>query len=177
MSTAIHIDSGDGGTKCGCNVIYDFYPGGYNAPKVDPPIRKIARRMYVYFEDPAKGREATCKRCLNKVARPTVIEITEDLNDLFSGKKVFHYSFGYDMTLNVFAKPIHKTAKGLICREIGWEYVGSKSVKPIGSFATDSKPFLMTRKRSAHGSEYFTGNGQNWYIVDSDKTFYENHDD
>lgn len=175
----VHLNSGDGGAKCGVNVYLDPYPNGYDKPKVNPPVRKISSRLLLYFEDLSRGRKANCKRCLNKVERAKTVEANDDLTG-----KVFHYSFGYDMTINVYAKAIKKTKKGWICRElaaIGWGNAygpgSTGKTRASNEFKKDAKPFLMLKKLSKCGHTYFTGNGETWHLIDADESHYENHCD
>ncbi len=178
----VHINSGDGGAKCGLNVFLDPYPNGWDSPKVNSPARKISNRMFVYFEDKEKGIEANCKRCLNKINRPKAKNLDKD----YVGT-VFHYSFGYDMTINVFAKAFKQTKKGLMCREVNvitggdpWAPGGSGTAKAGSNFVEDSKPFLMLLKsKSFNGGnsyEYWTGGRNTWSIWDG-REYYENHCD
>lgn len=169
----VHIDSGDGGAKCGLNVGYDHYPNGYNSEKVVPPVRKIYKNQFIWFAN--EKTPCNCKRCLNQINRPVTVTPTEDLTG-----KVFHYSFGYNMTINVFAKVIKKTAKGYICQELKGLCVkgsyDSGSVRASNEFSEDSKPFLMTKKRNdKYNYEYWTGKNHHWTLVEQDQTFYENH--
>ena len=173
----VHINSGDGGAKCGLNVYLDHYPNGWDSEKVSPPARKISKRMFVCFENKEKSLEVNCKRCLNKINRPKAKALDKD----YVGT-IFHYSFGYDMTINIFCKAIKQTAKGVLCRELNtnitggaWSPDSSGRATAGNTFTEDKKPFLMMLKHNAKWSyEYWTGGGNRWSIWDG-KECYENH--
>lgn len=169
----IHIKEADGGAKCGCNVyIRHEWDDKGNVIKTE---RRISSRQFLYFA--TDGRPATCKRCLNKINRPE----TNRLDGNHIGR-VFHRSFGYDMTINVYAKCIKQTPKSLVCQECntviasGDPWGPSGNGKAIaGEIKEDSKPFNMFNK--AHNNyNYWTGAGEHWSEWDGQAN-YENHCD
>lgn len=184
--SVIHIKEKDGAARCGCNVYNSYCYDSMGQLMRDEKgkvitERKIMRR-YIYSTE--NEAEATCRRCLNKVNRVATINAPE-----IPEGKVFHYSFGYDMTINVFAAPIKKTAKGYICKELSASWKGNP-YSPNGdatasaghSFKDDSKTFLMTYKEKSYGLgqqkySYWVGGGNHWSLVDKNESFYENHCD
>lgn len=173
----VHLRNEDGSAKCGCNV-WKVHEKDENGNRIE--VRKIMRR-FLYFENKEKGLHATCKRCLNQVTRETSVLVPDD--DLTG--KVFHRSFGYDMTINVYARPIKKTAKGLWCQEVkanidqgAWSPGGGKSSAGT-TFDDNHKPFLMQKKSrpgmSGNPFIYWTGDGHDWWVSDETTTHYENH--
>lgn len=159
----------EGAAACGCNVFKSF-------KNSEQGERKVSRSRLVFFEN--EKNPATCKRCLGNVARPITLPITEDMVG-----KVFHRSFGYDMTFNVFAKVLRHTAKGLLCQECfastnGDEhYPGGSGRATAGDLKPDAKPFVMLLKRSQYGHEGWSGGGEGWTISSSGQSYYENHCD
>ena len=170
----VHAKNPDGSAKCGCNVYYHY---DYDAEgKVVGKTKKVGSRYYLYFAK--EGEKPTCKRCLNEVARPEVVAVPDNWSTL-----VFHYSFGYDMTFNVYAKPVRKTTKGVVCVECNTNVVAGDpngyrgdGRAVAGDVKTDEKPFFMTLKKSKYGSEYWAGNGKNWSVWDGQPN-YENRCD
>jgi hypothetical protein len=170
----VHIMEKDGAAKCGANV---YYTRAWNQEKGQyegPEIRKISMRKSLVFS--SEKFPATCKRCLNKIERPQVIQAPEIPENF-----VFHRSFGYDMTINVFAKPIKKTPKGYLCAELTHKTVSGNSMQPGGvevvagaEIVQDKKPFLMTF-RQKNNYTFWTGAGEHWDLVSISKTHYENH--
>lgn len=173
----VHLRNADGSAKCGCNVYWHF---DYDAAgKVVGKTKKVGSRYFLYFAK--DGEKATCKRCLNEVARPEVVPVPENWASL-----VFHRSFGYDMTFNVYAKPLRKTEKGLVCQECYTAVVAGDPNGYLGDgravagdLKPDEKPFLMTFKKAAEsrgGYQYWTGDGNGWSVWDGSPN-YENHCD
>lgn len=176
----IHLRENDGGAKCGCNVFYRREWNKETRKYEGPDIRRIRWQTLVYFSN--ENNPATCKRCLNKINRP----ITEAAPEIPTDK-VFHRSFGYDMTINVFAAPIKKTAKGYICVILQPQLSGEAYAPGGGGTAaagdtTDhsEKTFLMSLKKQIwDGGEYkyWTGGGHQWQLEDKNNIHYENHCD
>jgi hypothetical protein len=169
----IHVKNPDGSAKCGCNVFYHYeYDDAGNVTKKE---KRISSRAWVYFE--TDGRPATCKRCLNKIQKPVTAAIPDCWESL-----VFHYSFGYDMIINVYARPIRRTAAGLVCQVCDTAIASGEPFSPggtgravAGAIKEGEKPFLMTRKAKENYT-YWTGKGSHWSEWDG-KPNYENHVD
>jgi len=107
--------------------------------------------------------QVNCQRCLNK--RSYTLEILP-ITENYIGK-IFHYQFGYDMTLNVYAKVIRQTEKTLIAQEC---YTCAKDDYGRGegrAVAGDIKPngeiykIILRRKTDRWGTrQYFKGMGR-----------------
>jgi len=158
-----HHKTIEGGAACGANIMKDYETG---EPKL--------MRRFLFLEK--EGLPATCKRCCGTVKRVQTAPITEDMTGI-----VFHRSFGYDMTINVFAKVIRHTPKGLLCQECnantnGLEhgYTGEGRAT-AGGLKTDAKPFVMLKKATAWG-EYWAGQGEHWSPA-GNRSYYENRCD
>jgi len=168
-----HMMTENGAAKCGCNVyIHHEWDEVGNVVKEE---KRVSHRKFIYF---AKDTPATCKRCNNQIARPEICEIPENWKDL-----VFHYSFGYDMTINEYARPIERTAKGLVCQKChtvivdGDPWGNRGDGRAAAGNVNEKEPhFLMTLKKSKWGSQYWTGAGEHWSVWDG-KPDYENHCD
>jgi len=97
---------------------------------------------------------------------------------------ILHYSFGYDMTINVFAKVLSRTDKSLVCQEVdtclsGGDFncqaVAGDKVKE------GKKPFRVLIKwhNSVNYGKYYNlaGNGEHWSVYQKGQKLYENHMD
>lgn len=169
----IHIQESDGSAKCGANVyLHHEWDKDGNVIKKE---KRISMRRFLYWS--SDDHPATCKRCLNQVKRATTEEISENMVG-----KIFHRSFGYDMTINVFAKCIKQSAKSLICQECyknctgePWGPGGTGKAS-AGDVDESKKPFNMYFKKSIHGFSYWVGAGETWGVWDG-QPHYENHCD
>lgn len=126
------------------------------------------------FFDTVKSR-AQNKR-INKV---------EILTEDYTGK-IFHYSFGYDMTINVYAKCIKQTGKTLYLKECyrmvsGDDGRGEGKATTTGEINPQGEEF-QTQKRGVYQNgvkkyEYFTGPGNHsWKIWDGKPNYHNTWD-
>lgn len=164
----IHLMQNDGSYKCGSNV--------YISWKTNE--RKIMANMYKPTS--TEIEKVTCKRCLNKVNRPTVLPITEN----YVGK-IFHYSFGYDMTLNVYAKCIAQTDKSLTLQECHANVKdddGRGNGRAIaGDIDSESKPFRVILYEKNYGDRkysYWAGGraARRWTLWDGIANYHNSWD-
>lgn len=89
-----------------------------HAPKPDDPNKAKCgawgRWLYIDSEyTRSKGYEINCKKCLGTSRQTTVSQKIEE--DMIG--KIFHCSWGYDMTLNDYAKVIAQTDKSILLQE------------------------------------------------------------
>lgn len=125
---------------------------------------------------------ANCKRCLGKVERR--YEIVEPPKEALG--KILHYSWGYDMTFNEYAKIIKLNARSAVAvplsvstngKEHG--YKGEGKARPIHEPKGES--FLVMFKKFKDG-EYVsivggkTTGGRSWSYWNGESN-YENHCD
>lgn len=107
----------------------------------------------------SKNKEdVTCKRCLNKVKRTSQgVKIEKDMVG-----RIFHTSWGYDMTINEYAKVIKQSPKSILLqmcytRTNGLEYgPGGRGKATAGSLKPDGEKFRLFRKVRTY-KDYFTG--------------------
>ena len=107
-------------------------------------------------------KDATCKRCLGKVKRNSdFAPITENMVG-----KIFHTSWGYDMTINEYVKVIKQSEKSLLVRECtpvtngGEYYPGSTGQATAGGFVKDGAQFRIFRKVKTYTD--YDGQLQTW---------------
>ncbi len=138
----IHKDKGDGNAKCGAT----RWRGG--APWVDSAFtRKL-------------GYTANCKRCLGTVKRTTAPAVI--MENMIG--KIFHTSWGYDMTINEYAKVIKQSPKSILLQEC-YRAVSDDNGMGNGRATTDGelKPngeqFRLFKKTTAYGDRW-SGGGQ-----------------
>ena len=127
------------------------------------------------------GSTVTCKRCRGEVNVAETLPITEN----YVGK-VFQYSYGYDMTINVYAKCIRQTAKTLILQECFCKVVdddGRGSGKSwAGEVDPEKKPFSIVHKRknTGHGNSYLYwaggGSRHHWDLWNGQPDYYNTWD-
>lgn len=134
---AIHLKTPEGKAKCGAT----------------PWSR------YGYLEMSEEKSQVNCKRCLGKVRRnsePSVI--AENMIG-----KIFHCSWGYDMTINEYAKVIKQSPKSILLQEcyavVKDDYgMGNGSAK-AGGLKPDGEQFRLYKKTSKWGDRW-AGGGQ-----------------
>ena len=150
----VHIQKQDGSPKCGS-------------------MRWHGMPLYYANET----RPATCKRCLNAGFKPQAVTITEN----FVGK-IFHTSWGYDMTFNEFAVVISQSETAItlqMChtRTNGDEY-GHLSQ---GKAWTDGKPtgkkFTLRKVTTKYGATHWTTYKHHYWSEWDGRPMYENHID
>lgn len=90
--------------------------------------------------------QVTCKRCLGTVTRSTV---TAPIEGNMVGK-IFHTSYGYDMTINEYVKVIGQTEKSLLVKEcyaiVRDDYGLGGGNAVAGGLKKDGKEFRIFRK-------------------------------
>lgn len=125
---------------------------------------------------------ANCKRCLGTVERryETVPPPKEALG------KILHYSWGYDMTFNEYAKIIKLNAKSAVAVPMkvmtnGGEngYMGTGKARPIHE--PSGEPFMVLFKKFMGGDHLSivggkTTGGRTWSYWNGESN-YENHCD
>lgn len=173
----VHIAEPNGAAKCGANVYRHFEYVGDKRRFIE---KRISTRKLLYFENAEKGIRADCRRCLNTVVRSTKQAIAGNMVG-----KLFHRSFGYDMTINVFAVCIAQGDKSLTCIETvplyegyAWEPGGNGKASPSAKPKEDAKPFkmyLMASEKRTH--LYWAGDGEHWSVCEPAQSFYENRCD
>lgn len=129
-------------------------------------------------EDDAR---VTCKRCKGEVkSRYHNVELTENYLD-----KIFTYSFGYDMTINVFAKVIKQTAKTLLLKECSRHVAdddGRGAGKAwAGEVIPDGDEFRISKKVNTENPEMFTywiggGTRHSWHEWDGKAQYHNTWD-
>lgn len=164
----VHLLQNDGSYKCGANV--------YLSWKTNE--RKIMTNMYKPTS--TEINNVTCKRCLNKVNRPTIKPITEN----YVGK-IFHYSFGYNMTINVYAKCLSQTDKSLMLQECHAIVKGDNGMgngrAVAGDIDTNEKPFrVMQYEKDGYNSKYSYWKGgksrYGWSLWDGNSNYHNTWD-
>jgi hypothetical protein len=124
-------------------------------------------------------KQVDCKRCLGTVKKPAAVaKITENMIG-----KIFHTSWGYDMTINEYVKVIGQTDKSLLVQECttasnGLEYApGSVGKAWAGGLKKDGKQFRLFRRVTSWG-DYWKGSLHSsadiWSLWDGTPD-YENH--
>lgn len=152
---SIHVKREDGKPKCGAR------PWGYS--------------LGIMFAN--EKVEANCRRCLGTVEkRYETIQVPKE----YLGK-ILHRSFGYDMTINVYAKIIKINAKSATAVELKTMVVAGD---PWGPGSTGKarpchepvgKPFIVYLKKSKnYDYQGWSGNGSHWSIWNGESN-YENH--
>lgn len=117
------------------------------------PYHRISWNL-VLTDDAAN---VNCKRCLGTVKR-TVAYAKIEGNMI---GKIFHTSWGYDMTINEYVKVIKQTEKSLLVQEcicsVTDDYgKGNGKATTDGTLVKDAKPFYIKRKDTSYGS-YWKG--------------------
>ena len=112
MTIHLITNTETGELKCGANafwrMIYEKTPDGsnnYDKPPIGKEKKISTRKFLAGVTEPEK---VSCKRCLNTVKRPVIMKLTDN----YVGK-IFHAQWGYDMTINDYAKVIKQTASTL----------------------------------------------------------------
>ena len=129
------------------------------------------------FQITSDDSKVDCSKCLNK--RSYKIEVLP-VDDSYIGK-VFTYSFGYDMTINVYAKVIERNGKVLIAKEC-WanvkdDYGKGAGRSTAGGVKPDGQTYRITLRRKTNRwgvREYFTGMGRYGCSLDDGKPSYYN---
>jgi len=109
----------------------------------------------------------------NKYATPDAIKKGDILT----------YSFGYDMTINVFAVVLENTGKSLLCQEIAKNLNGGDfdcTAEPSSNVKEGSKPFRVFIKWFTYGEKRvygLSGAGEHWSVYQPGEKLYENHMD
>jgi hypothetical protein len=159
----IHLNAGEGAAKCGCNIYKSW----------DTGEKKISQRVWIRLTD--NREEATCKRCKGEVKTAETLT----LNKNYVGQ-IFHYSFGYDMTINVYAKCIRQSGKTLYCKECYANVkddCGRGAGRAVaGGIKEDEKEFKMSLKKSRWGHEYFAGQRRHWWLWDGKENYHNTWD-
>lgn len=155
---SIHIATSEGKAKCGARSYWGY--GTYLEKLPNAP--------------------ADCKRCLGKVQQR--YETIEPPKEALG--RILHYSWGYDMTFNEYAKIIKLNAKSAVAVPMkvmtnGGEYGpgGSGKARPIHE--PNGEPFLVLFKRFKEGNYVSivggkTTGGRNWSYWNGESN-YENH--
>ena len=118
--------------------------------------------------------KVNCKRCLGTVKRtvqPTAI------NENMIGK-IFHTSWGYDMTINEYAKVIKQSPKSILLQKCYANVTDDNGQGNGSATAADIKPdgeqFRLFKKTTSYG-ERWAGGGQCRYWSEWDgKANYHN---
>ena len=135
-----------------------------------PKCGQVRGWSFWVTKDPDK---VTCKKCLGTAKHATVEPITDNMVG-----KVLRYSFGYDMTINVYAKVIRQTAKALVCKEcyasVQDDYGKGEGRSTCGEVKEDAKEFMIKRMKSAHGYEHWSGAGNCWQVERPGEKHYYN---
>lgn len=106
-------------------------------------------------DDPTK---ADCKRCLGTVKRTVLpAEITENMIG-----KIFHTSWGYDMTINEYAKVIKQSPKSILLQECyrsveNDDGRGNGRATTMGTLKPDGEQFRLYKKTSKYGDRWAGG--------------------
>lgn len=102
-------------------------------------------------------KKVTCKRCLNKVVRKAQsVEVKEDMLG-----KIFHSSFGYNMTINEYAKVIKQSPKSILLQmcvvNVENDYGrGDGKASTDGHLKKDGRQFRLYKKVKEF-TDYKTG--------------------
>lgn len=103
--------------------------------------------------------EVQCRRCKGTINRRYE---NEAIKEKMVGR-IFHTSFGYDMTINVFAKVIKQTEKTITLQPIKTSVKdddgrGNGRAKPYDEPDTTEKIFTLKKMKSKEGSySYWSG--------------------
>lgn len=122
--------------------------------------------------------EVTCKRCLGTVERTTKpAEITENMIG-----KIFHTSWGYDMTINEYAKVIKQSPKSILLqectRDVKDDYgQGAGRATTNGHLVKDGEQFRLYKKTTSYG-ETWAGGGEcrHWSEWDGRESYHNTWD-
>lgn len=158
--SSMHLTVNDEGkVKCGA-VSWGYGPGVYATKEVE---------------------KVTCSRCKGTVRRTVT-------SGSFEGNwkgKIFHTSFGYDMTINRYAMVVKQNAKSVLVRECGAIVKDDNGCgagnATCGEPDMSSKPFLIFKKMRDYGngrppSESYVGDGTWWTEWDGKKNYHNTWD-
>lgn len=114
--------------------------------------------------------KANCKRCLGTVKRTVQPKV---IKENMVGK-IFHTSWGYDMTINQYAKVIKQSPKSILLQECVAEVRddygrGAGRAKTSGHLKKDGDQFRLYKKVTPYG-ERWAGGGQCRYWSEWDGT-------
>lgn len=139
-----------------------------------PKCGKVFTRFPVLTEDPDK---VTCKRCLGTVRHAKHDPIKEN----YVGK-YFKHSFGYDMTINEYAKVVAQTEKSLTCVRChasvssanGGPWYGTGVSVP----GAETGEMFVIRNVKDYGGGYIVGAGagRHWSIWNGKPNYYNTND-
>ena len=131
----IHKDRGDGSPKCGTWSRLPWVEGDYSK---------------------SKGFEVNCKKCLGTTKQTTKsVSITENMVG-----KIFRTSWGYDMTINEYAKVIKQSDKSILLQEcyaiVKDDYGKGAGRAKAGGLKEDGKKFRLSLKErdTGYGKPY-----------------------
>lgn len=141
----IHADKGNGQAKCGATPW-----GRMGALWIDSTYTRNL------------GYKVNCKRCLGTVKKNArSAEIKENMIG-----KIFHTSWGYDMTINEYAKVIEQSPKSILLQEctrsVRDDYGrGAGRATTLGTLKPDGEKFRLYKKvrTNYNGTEYETWAG------------------
>lgn len=119
--------------------------------------------------------QVNCKRCLNTVKRtrkPAVI--TEDMIG-----KIFHTSWGYDMTINQYAKVIKQSPKSILLQECLADVKddcgrGAGTATTQGSLRLNGEQFRLYKKTTPWGTSWAGGGECRYWSEWDGKASYHN---
>jgi len=115
---------------------------------------------YGWLNLSADKKQVTCKRCLGTVERKTKpAEIKENMIG-----KIFHTSWGYDMTINEYAKVIKQSPKSILLQECyrlvsNDNGMGNGTATTDGTLKTGGEQFRLFKKTTPYG-ETWAGGGK-----------------
>ena len=159
----IHLLQADGAAKCGVNV--------YQVWQTNK--RKISNK---YFLSSENILEVNCKRCLNNGDKSESVALTEN----YLGK-IFSCSWGYDMTINDYAKVIKQNGACLTLQICAAHVENDNGMGGGKSWAGEVDPngkiFIIRQVRTKSGHTHFTkAQGQYWSLWDGQKDYYNTWD-
>jgi len=162
-TSAVHLTNDGEKAKCGARSYY--------------------RSGMLYITDDRD--RVTCKRCLGTVEKTSAIaELTGD----YVGK-IFTYSFGYDMTINVFAKVVRQTKKTLFLQEVEMSVSddcgqgsGRAEASPeitengVEYPIIEGSKIIKAQKRVYPYGEYWVSGRHHWYEWDGKPKYHNTWD-